>query len=60
MQIVPAEVHDILCLFEQQEAWTVTVHWFTVIAVLGVLSCILLFEHLSCNDYLEKISLYYR
>lgn len=41
MQIVPSDVHDILCGVEQQEAWIVVVHTFTVCTLLVVI-----FEHL--------------
>jgi len=37
MQIVPSDVHDILCGVEQQEAWIVVVHWFTDIPLLGIM-----------------------
>jgi len=36
IQTVPSDIHDILCGVEQQEALSVAVYWFTVIALLGV------------------------
>jgi hypothetical protein len=47
MQIVPAEVHDILCLVQQQEAWTVIVIGLQSLPFLGNLAAFCLLS--SCH-----------
>lgn len=50
MELVPSDIHNLLCVSRRTGIWIVVVHWFIVIYHLEMLRSFLFIWHFKCES----------